>query len=474
MLRNWGIWATVAVGLLVSGAFADAPTTITYQGTLEQNGAGVNASVPMVFRLYDAPTGGGQIGPSVNNPAVGVSGGLFTESLDFGAVPAGTTGLWLEIVVDGFVMSPRQAVSASPYSLQTRGIHVNEAGQVGIGIESPGRALDVNGDGAAVRVRSSTLNPARLELRGDIDGLGGVYSQIEFENELGVEEFTLRHDNGFGTEYLTLLSAIEPLGIFRIRDDGKLAMGDVPSIATAHITDRDIGVYPDGMLNETLALEDNDAVLGIYSSNTGSFGSGIALGESVGNALVDKWGLVRTTSNTSPELRVTYGTNANYAQNPLSLKFVPGGIEFADGSVQSWAGVVDSWGTSRFVSTQITSGGVLPDPGVVTISASGQSVLVTVFAEGTHGADGESNLRCVIAHRPFGSSATPTEVTYPDFFYEDNTGSVNTFEGFQFSGTMIIRGLPVGTHEIGVFMRQEGNAGLPAFAGKKDISLIVF
>ena len=37
----------------------------TYQGFLQQNGQPVNGTVSMVFRLYDAPTGGNQIGGSI-------------------------------------------------------------------------------------------------------------------------------------------------------------------------------------------------------------------------------------------------------------------------------------------------------------------------------------------------------------------------------------------------------------------------
>jgi hypothetical protein len=259
-----------------------------------------------------------------------------------------------------------------------------------------------------------------------------------------------------------------------VREDGAIGIGDLPSVAPLHVVDRDIGVYNDGMLNETLSLEDNDAVLGIYSSDTGNFGSALIFGESIGNAVTNKWGMVRTTSNTSPELRVTYGSNTNYAQNPTSVTFVPSGLKFADGSVQSWAGVVDSYSASEINLLNISTSGIFPDPAVVTISTSGQSVLVNAFACGLHGADGFSSVRYVLAYRIAGSLSTPTEITTARFVAEDNTGSVNIFEGFTLHGNTILYGLPPGTYEIGLFIRQTGNAMDAARFQSMDISAIVF
>src|SRR5262244_1085985 len=78
--------------LLCSAGLAIAQTTaFTYQGRLVDNGNLANTSYDMQFKLFDALSGGNQIGATLtfdgtgsNPPAVLVSNGIFTVTLDFG------------------------------------------------------------------------------------------------------------------------------------------------------------------------------------------------------------------------------------------------------------------------------------------------------------------------------------------------------------------------------------------------------
>lgn len=98
-------------------------TAFTYQGQLTDDG--VPASAPFDFRitLHDEAGGGLLIAGPVTNAAVNVVNGLFTVALDFG--PGVFTGdeRWLEIGVrtNGggtfTVLTPRQALSATPYAI---------------------------------------------------------------------------------------------------------------------------------------------------------------------------------------------------------------------------------------------------------------------------------------------------------------------------------------------------------------------
>lgn len=373
-----GCLAVAVLALLTVPTFGQVSTSFTYQGSLNGAAGPVDDALPMTFRLFDEPASGNQLGPAVTFPSVEVESGAFSIALDFGVQATGTTSTWLEVEVDGFTLTPRQAITASPYSLQTRGIYVDEQGDVGIGTVAPQASLDIDGADTRVKLRS-TLTPATLSFRGPtVGGFGGTYSTLSFEDGGGAERFDLSHINVFGQDYLSLRPIDDATGIVQLRADGKAGVGDLPSIARLHVTDRDIGAFNDGMLNETLALEDNDAVLGIYSSNTGSFGSGIALGESVNGTVNNKWGIVRTTTNTDPELRVTYGSNTNYAQNPTSLAFVPGGIKFPDGSVQGRAAIGDTDDTSTNevfgVGTTRYSEGI-----EVTVTSFAQRIMVVGF-----------------------------------------------------------------------------------------------
>ncbi|HMM65525.1 MAG TPA: hypothetical protein PKC03_01165 [Dokdonella sp.] len=85
----------------------------TYQGYLRQNGAPANGAYNFTYALFDAASGGSQVGATVSAPSFPVVDGVFTESLAFPGAFNGTQ-LWLEVTVNGAPMLPRQAVSTTP------------------------------------------------------------------------------------------------------------------------------------------------------------------------------------------------------------------------------------------------------------------------------------------------------------------------------------------------------------------------
>jgi hypothetical protein len=136
------------VALLVFPAMGWAQSTgFTYQGHLQDAGAPANGDYAMTFRLFDADVGGTQVGPDVDMPAVTVTGGLFSTQLDFG-VDAYTDNQprWLEITINAETLAPLQALTPAPFSLNTRGIHVDSTGRVGIGVAAPLSMLHVGGE----------------------------------------------------------------------------------------------------------------------------------------------------------------------------------------------------------------------------------------------------------------------------------------------------------------------------------------
>lgn len=148
--------ACLLAAILATKALAQGGTAFTYQGVLSDAGAPASGLYDVGFVLWDAPAGGLPVGGVVAAADVQVVDGRFTVSLDFGADSlAGDR--WLQIVVEGVPLSPRQALSASPYSVQTRGVFVDSGYNVGIGTTSPDRTVDVVSDGEAV-LRLSTLD----------------------------------------------------------------------------------------------------------------------------------------------------------------------------------------------------------------------------------------------------------------------------------------------------------------------------
>ena len=109
---------TLAQGLLAQG------TAFTYKGRLTDNGTPTTGTYEMRFAIYDAASGGNQLGSPVTNSPVDVSDGLFTVMLDFGDGVFPGANRWLQIGVrtnssiGGFTtLSPLQAFSASPYAI---------------------------------------------------------------------------------------------------------------------------------------------------------------------------------------------------------------------------------------------------------------------------------------------------------------------------------------------------------------------
>ena len=97
-----------------------------YQGELLDSGAAANTHFDFAFQLYDALTGGSQVGSTVikgNRPVVD---GLFSiEGIDFGDAVYTGDELWLTVTVretgnpgSETALTPRQKINAVPYAVQ--------------------------------------------------------------------------------------------------------------------------------------------------------------------------------------------------------------------------------------------------------------------------------------------------------------------------------------------------------------------
>lgn len=95
-------------------------TSFTYQGQLMQSSSPANGQFDFQFGLYDALSGGTQVGTTQTLSNVTVSGGLFTVSLDFGTNAFQGDSRWLDIAVRSAgggaytPLTPRQALTPSP------------------------------------------------------------------------------------------------------------------------------------------------------------------------------------------------------------------------------------------------------------------------------------------------------------------------------------------------------------------------
>ncbi len=206
-VRELALAALMMVATASSRA-ADVGTAFTYQGSLEKPaGTPIDDTCDFRFGLWDDLGDGMQVGDSPQTVSgVGVSGGLFTVLLDFGAGVFSGEARWLEIKVkcpdDGlFVkLSPRQELTPAPYSIRAgEGVGPPNAleidpvtGHVGIGTQAPVAGLQVEGPGYpnSFLFLNSTggNNDSGLRLmRG-----GDVYWHV-FNSELTGDSFNLRN-----------------------------------------------------------------------------------------------------------------------------------------------------------------------------------------------------------------------------------------------------------------------------------------
>ena len=112
------------------------------------------------------------------------------------------------------------------------------------------------------------------------------------------------------------------------------------------------------LYQDDLVIESTDAVLGLYSSPTGSFGSAVVLGETkpVSGIGTDKWAMVRETTFGGGDLRFTFGTDSRYDQNPTMVELTDdGGLVMPGKFSVSSSGEITGRGIARafgFVSFQ--------------------------------------------------------------------------------------------------------------------------
>jgi hypothetical protein len=111
--------ALVALGAAGAAQAAEYGTAFTYQGGLKASGTAVNTPVNLEFRLYDVATLGIPLTAPIVLNGTPVVDGVFTVTLDFGALAFTRDERWLEVVVNSTILSPRQKLAPAPLSQAT-------------------------------------------------------------------------------------------------------------------------------------------------------------------------------------------------------------------------------------------------------------------------------------------------------------------------------------------------------------------
>lgn len=260
---------------------AHADTTFTYQGELQQAGTVANGPYDMDFTLWNALTEGGQIGATINLSDVLVVDGIFTVELDYGAAAFYSSERWLEIVVNSTTLSPRQPITRTPYSIQTRGIVVDENNNVGIGTSTPNYPLQVETDGSiaiwGLATASSGQTAGVYGLSDSTAGNGVIgFTSALTGDTIGVWGF---NDSTAGRGVMGWARALtgETLGVWgqSLSNTGRGVYGDAKAL-----TGETYGVYGKSLSSSGrgvygLASATSGTTVGVYGQNSSTAGYGV-------------------------------------------------------------------------------------------------------------------------------------------------------------------------------------------------------
>jgi hypothetical protein len=193
-------------------------TAWTYQGRLMDANQPADGLYDLRFKLYDSNDVQQENAVDIND--LDVIDGDFTTELDFGSDVFDGAALWLDIGVrpgastgSFTTLSPRYEVTPVPYSLQTRGIFVDNAYNVGIGTENP-----------RVKLSLGAELPPTLKKLAIWDGNDDFY--------------------GFGADWGRMTAYAGDEEIMTINDTGNVGIGTTSPGARLHVQYGDSGFTP--------------------------------------------------------------------------------------------------------------------------------------------------------------------------------------------------------------------------------------
>lgn len=293
------VWATTSM--------ADTPLMMNYQGFLADSaGAALTGDYEMVFSIYDDADNGTQLWSS--GPIyVTVDAGYFSYVIgaDSALSPECFNGAdrWLGVqVLPDAEIRPRVRLTSVPYAYQTL---KSDTAAVGGGWVVTGGGRDdtytypYNVTGTSVGV-GTDLPSSRL----DVDEPGSL------------DPFTV---GTAGQQNLI------------VTNEGTVGIGsNVDPEVSLHVQGADIGLWSYHLHDEDIVVEDDTAVIGLYSQNDGYKGSAVVFGHLLEGSLLDKWAIIKETHNApfgGNGLRFTYSTDADHTDDvPFMRIDTSGGV----------------------------------------------------------------------------------------------------------------------------------------------------
>jgi len=187
MRRRMILLALVALGLMNHLLAEDPPELINYQGVLNNSeGTPLDGSFAMVFRFFNMAAGGDEILLDTHG-SVTASAGLFSVELGGGTITDGSgpgiftslaavfaeySDLYLEVEVEGEMLSPRTHLVAAGYTLnarRVRGLELVSGGPLDLWVD--GAASGCGGSGCSDQNDGLSLGTAKKTIQAAVIAL---------------------------------------------------------------------------------------------------------------------------------------------------------------------------------------------------------------------------------------------------------------------------------------------------------------
>jgi hypothetical protein len=298
----------------------------TYHGRLTQEGSPANGTYDIQFTLYDAPSGGNQVGTPILVSSQTITEGLFTVQLDFGPSAFQGSARWLQIGVQPSgggaftTLSPRQALTAAPYALSLMpgatitgtlstspvlsvtnsssasfavSLFGNASGSSGIGVKGTGGFAGLYGTSTSNGVYGISSSTTGVGVYGSgsgalgygVRGDGGQYGVVGSGTSAGVSG-TSYDPSGYGVQG-TAVNGTNGAGVYGL-DNGTHGMGvrgeansGSGAVGVFGISNSGYGVYGVSYGIDRVGVkgqaDGGSNAMGVYgtsSSGYGMFGSG--------------------------------------------------------------------------------------------------------------------------------------------------------------------------------------------------------